>query len=45
LSDKADVTVLMWVENDVKVNRAYAKGKLDDKAIKAITGDTSKILK
>ena len=45
LSDKADVTVLMWVENDVKVNRAYAKGKLDDAAIKAITGDTTKILK
>ncbi|MEX2285998.1 MAG: hypothetical protein WD648_02840 [Planctomycetaceae bacterium] len=45
ISEKAELTVLMWVANDVKVNRAYPKGKLDKDAIKAIMGDTSKILK
>jgi len=44
LSEKADVTVLMWVNDDVKVNHAYAKGKLDKDAIKAVAGDTKKIL-
>ena len=44
LSDKADVTVMMWVKSDVKVNHAFADGKLDDKAVKAIVKDTEKIL-
>jgi hypothetical protein len=44
LSDKADVTVLMWTKSDVKVNHAFAPGKLDAASISAILKDTSKIL-
>lgn len=44
LSDKADVTVMMWVNGDVKVNHAFAKGKLNEEASKAIAGETKKIL-
>ena len=44
LSGDADLTVLMWVNSDVKVNRAFAKGELDKKAIDAILADTNKIL-
>jgi len=44
ISDKADVTVLMWVNSDVKVNHAFAKGKLDKDAIKNVAVETKKIL-
>ena len=44
ISEKADVTVMMWVNSDVKVNHAYAKGKLDKDAVKTIAGATKKIL-
>lgn len=44
LSKDAETTVMMWVEGQVKVNHAFAKGELDDKAIEAIVADTSKIL-
>ena len=44
LSDKADVTVLMWVKSDVKVNHAFAPGQLDSASISEIVKDTSKIL-
>jgi len=45
LSDKADVTVLMWVKSDVKVNYAFGGDeKLDKKTIDAIVADTAKIL-
>ena len=44
LSEKADVTVLMWVKSDVKVNYAFSQGGLDKKSITAIVRDTSKIL-
>jgi hypothetical protein len=44
LSDKADVTVLMWVKSDVKVNHAFAPGQLDTESISEIVKDTSKIL-
>ncbi len=44
LSEKADVTVLMWVKSDVKVNHAFAPGQLDSDAISAVLKDTSKIL-
>jgi len=40
----ADVTVMMWVENDVKVNHAFTKGQLDSSAIKQIVSDTTTIL-
>jgi hypothetical protein len=44
LSDKAEVTVLMWNKSDVKVNHAFAPGQLDADSISAIVKDTAKIL-
>jgi hypothetical protein len=44
LSKDAEVTVMMWVESEVKVNHAFAKGKLDKKAVDAIVAETKKIL-
>jgi hypothetical protein len=44
IAEKADVTVMMWVDGEVKVNRVFEKGKLDKKAIAAIVKDTEKIL-
>ncbi len=44
LSKEAETTVMMWVEGEVKVNHAFAKGELNEKAIEAIMADTSKIL-
>ena len=40
----ADVTVLMWVESDVKVYHAYGTGSLNSETIAKIVKDTSKIL-
>ncbi|HIE98653.1 MAG: hypothetical protein ABGZ53_16895 [Fuerstiella sp.] len=44
IARNADVTVMMWVENDVKVNHAYSAGGLNKDAIAKIIGDTRKIL-
>ena len=44
LAKDADVTVMMWVESEVKVNHAFAKGKLDKKAIDQVVEETAKIL-
>jgi len=44
LHEEADITVLMWVDNDVKVNHAFAKGKLTKDAIAKVVSDTSMIL-
>lgn len=44
LSKDAEVTVMMWVESEVKVNQAFSKGKLDKKAIETLVGETKKIL-
>ena len=44
IAREADVTVLMWVESDVKVNHAYSVSDLNSEAIAKIIGDTSKIL-
>ena len=41
----ADLTVLMWSGLSVKVNHAFAKGKLNKKSVKKIVADTAKILK
>ena len=40
----AEVTVMMWRRTSVKVNYAFAKGKLNKKAVTAIVKDTAKIL-
>ena len=45
IDEKADVTVMMWVGGEVKVNYVFEKGKLDKKAVAAIIKDTTKILK
>lgn len=44
LSKEAETTVMMWVDGEVKVNHAFAKGELDDEAIETIMSETSKIL-
>jgi hypothetical protein len=44
LSREAEVTVMMWVEGEVKVNQAFAKGKLDKKAVDSLVAETQKIL-
>ena len=44
LSKDAEVTVMMWVDETVKVNQAFARGKLDKKAVEALVGETKKIL-
>ena len=44
VSKKADLTVMMWVESNVKVNHAYASAKIDNAEIQKIVADTQKIL-
>lgn len=44
LTKEADVTVMMWVDEEVRVNHALAIADLDADRIRAITGDTAKIL-
>jgi hypothetical protein len=44
ISKDADVTVLLWRRTEVKVNHAFAKGELDDKAVDKVVADVSKIL-
>ena len=45
IAEKADVTVMMWVGSEVKVNHVFEKGKLDKKAVTKVVKDTEKILK
>lgn len=45
ISEKADVTVLLWNKHEVKANVAVEKGgKLDDKVIKTVVAGSEKIL-
>lgn len=44
IAREADVTIMMWVGGEVKVNRVLEKGQLDKKAIAAIVKDTAQIL-
>ena len=44
INEKANVTVMMWVDANVKVNHAFAEGELTAEAITKIIGDTEKIL-
>ena len=44
LSKDADVTVLMWVDDEVKVNHALKLADVNTKTIGQIAGDTSRIL-
>jgi len=44
VSEKADVTVVLYVDRNVKANRAFKKGELKDKDVDSIVKDLSKIL-
>jgi hypothetical protein len=44
INKDADVTVMMWVESDVKVNHAFAADALNADAISKVVSDTQKIL-
>ncbi|GAB5442759.1 MAG: hypothetical protein Fues2KO_31080 [Fuerstiella sp.] len=44
IAKDADVTVMMWVESDVKVNHALKGSELNSESIAKIVGDTKKIL-
>jgi len=44
IDPKAEVTVMLYSGMKVKANYAFAKGKLDKKAIATVTGDLPKIL-
>jgi hypothetical protein len=44
IAKDADVTVLMWKNTKVQANHAFAKGKLNEKGIKAVVEDTKSIL-
>ena len=44
IAKDAETTVMMWVDSELKVNEAYAKGKFDKKAVETLAGETKKIL-
>ena len=44
IAKDADITVLLYVDKTVKINRAFKKGELDNKAIMSVLGDLPKIL-
>jgi hypothetical protein len=44
INEKASVTVMMWVDSNVKVNYAFADGELNADAITKVVKDTEKIL-
>lgn len=44
IAEQADVTVMMWVGGEVRVNHVFEKGKLDKQAVAKIVEDTAKIL-
>ncbi len=44
IAGDADVTVVLYTHRTVKVNRAFRKGELDDKAAAAVVTDLAKIL-
>jgi hypothetical protein len=45
IADDADVTVMMWIEKEVMVNRSFVRGDLDKIAIDTLVAETNKILK
>ena len=45
IAKDAELTVMMWLKRDVKVNHALKKGKLDAQTTKKIVADTETILK
>ena len=45
IAKDADVTVMMWVNSEVKVNHSYAKGEMCSECVKTVVADIPKILK
>ena len=44
IDENASVTVMMWVDSNVKVNHAFKAGELTDASIAKVIEDTAKIL-
>lgn len=44
INEKADVTVMMWVDGTVKVSEGFNKGDLTKDAIKKVVAETKQIL-
>ena len=44
IAQDADVTVMMWVDGQLKVNKAFKAGELSQDAIPGIVGETKTIL-
>jgi len=44
INEKADVTVMMWVEGTVKVSEGFNKGDLTKEAISKVAAETKQIL-
>ena len=44
IDEKADITIMMWVDSDVKVNYALSAGELNADTVSKIISDTGKIL-
>ena len=44
IAEEAEITVLMWVDSEVKVNHALGADELDAEKIEEIVGTTSEIL-
>ncbi len=44
IEEGAETTVMMWVDGEVKVNKAFEKGKFDAKAVDSLAAETKKIL-
>jgi hypothetical protein len=44
IAKDADVTVMMWKGGKVKINRAFAKGRMTEDEVKTIVSDIPKLL-
>lgn len=44
IHENAEVTVIMWVDSDVKSNHVFTEGQLNEKSIRQVVADTEKIL-
>lgn len=44
ISEKADITVMMWVDSKVKVSQGFNKGELKADTIKKVVSETKQIL-
>ncbi len=42
IARKAEVTVMMWKDNQVEINRAFAAGQLDDSQVNKVVADAKK---